>query len=65
MRSLMPINPKTEDEFRTLLIDQLKQINSLKNEIEQLKRTVADEQEAKYRAYIKIADLNKKLQTTV
>ena len=61
----MPINPKTEDEFRTLLIDQLKQINSLKNEIEQLKRTVADEQEAKYRAYIKIADLNKKLQTTV
>ena len=49
------------ESMRNELAEQLKLINSLKNEIELLKRVVNEEQEAKYRAYVKIADLTKKL----
>ena len=49
------------ESMRCELAEQLKTINALKNEIELLKGIVREEQEAKYLAYVKIADLTKKL----
>jgi len=49
------------ESMRSELADLLKANNSLKNEIELLKKLVKEEQDAKYRAYVKIADLTKLL----
>ena len=53
------LNNTLEEELRLMVCDQLKQINALKAEIEMLKQLIAEEQEQKYRAYVKIADLTK------
>lgn len=50
-----------EEELRIMVADQLQTINGLHKEIELLKKLVAEEQEQKYRAYVKIADLKKDL----
>lgn len=55
------LNNTLEEELRLELCDQLKLINSLKAEIDMLKRSVAEEQDQKYRAYVKISDLQKLL----
>ena len=47
-------------EFRQIINDQQDCIRSLKAEIQLLKKIVAEEQEQKYRAYVKIADLQKR-----
>ena len=59
-------NNTLEEELRTMLVDKNNECNALKAEIEMLQRSVAEEQEAKYRAYIKIADMQKedRLNTT-
>jgi len=49
------------EELRALAVEQLKEINSLKNEIALLKQLVAEESDAKYRAYVKIADYQRQL----
>lgn len=49
------------EELRLLAVEQLKEINSLKHEIALLKQLVAEESQAKYRAYVKIADYQKQL----
>lgn len=51
------------EELSQELRDQLKLINALRQEIELLKKTVADEQEQKYRALIQVADLQKQIRT--
>jgi|TARA_R110000764_G_scaffold193958_1_gene279274 hypothetical protein len=56
-------NDTLEEELRTMLVDKNNENNALRGEIEILRRTVAEEQEAKYRAYIKFADLQKELTT--
>jgi chromosome segregation ATPase len=53
------LNNTLEEELRIQLVEQLQTINSLRSEIETLKRTVREEQDAKYRAYVKISDLQK------
>lgn len=50
-----------EEELRIVIVDQLKLINSLKAEIDMLKNTVREEQDQKYRAYVKLSDLQKEL----
>jgi hypothetical protein len=47
--------------MRSELATLLKANNNLKDEIELLKKLVKEEQDAKYRAYVKIADLTKLL----
>jgi len=53
------LNNTLEEELRIMLVEKNEECNSLKEHIKLLKQNIADEQEAKYRAYIKIADLQK------
>ena len=55
----MSQNLTLEEELRVMLCEQKKEINSLSQSIIQLKRIIAEETEAKYRLYIKVADLQK------
>ena len=55
------LNNTLEEELRTQLCDQLQLINTLRNEIGMLKNTVREEQDQKYRAYVKISDLQRQL----
>jgi len=55
------LNNTLEEELREIVCDQLKDINGLKATIEMLKHTVKEEQDAKYRAYVKISDLQRQL----
>lgn len=55
------LNNTLEEELREIVCDQLKEINGLKTTIEMLKQTVKEEQDAKYRAYVKISDLQREL----
>ena len=52
-------NDTLEEELREICCEQQKQINRLNESIKQLKKMVAEESEAKYRAYVKFADLQK------
>ena len=49
-------NDTLEEELREICCEQQKQINQ---SIKQLKKMIAEESEAKYRAYVKFADLQK------
>ena len=59
-------NNTLEEELRTMLVDKNNECNALRAKVKVLEATVAEEQEAKYRAYIKIADMQKdeRLNTT-
>lgn len=48
-----------DEQMRAMLIEKNIECNRLKDEIKMLKRSVAEEQEGKYRAYIKLADLQR------
>lgn len=52
-------NDTLEEQLRELICDQQKELNSLRQNVTQLKNMVAEESEAKYRAYVRIADLQK------
>jgi hypothetical protein len=54
------LNDTLEEQLRVMLIEKNNEVNSLRAEIERLKKMVAEEQEGKYRAYIKFADLQQK-----
>lgn len=53
------LNNTLEEELRIELVEQLKIINALRAEIDMLKNTVKEEQDQKYRAYVKLSDLQK------
>lgn len=53
------LNNTLEEALRIEVCDQLKTINALKAEVDMLKRMVVEEQDQKYRAYVKISDLQK------
>tara|TARA_B100001094_G_C18042795_1_gene725858 strand:+ start:357 stop:569 length:213 start_codon:yes stop_codon:yes gene_type:complete len=59
-----PLNDTLEEEQRVIICEQQKEINTLKQNIIQLRDMVAVENEAKYRAYVKIADLQKEKHDT-
>ena len=54
------LNDTLEEQLRVMLVEKNNEVNTLRNEIERLKKMVAEEQEGKYRAYIKFADLQQK-----
>ena len=54
-------NNTLEEELRIMLVKKNNECNSLKAEIGALKKIVAEEQEMKYRAYIRFADLQQEL----
>ena len=53
------LNNTLEEEQRLIICEQQKEINKLRSSIKHLRDMVAVENEAKYRAYVKIADLQK------
>ena len=53
------LNDTLEEEQRVIICEQQKEINNLRQSIVHLRDMVAVENEAKYRAYVKIADLQK------
>ena len=55
------LNDTLEEQLRHMLVDKNNECNSLKVHIKMLEEAVAQEQEAKYRAYVKIADLTQKI----
>ena len=55
----MTVNTTLEEELRIILCEQKREIRTLNQNILQLKRMIAEESEAKYRAYVKVADLQK------
>jgi len=58
------LNDTLEEEQRVIICEQQKEINTLRQNIIQLQDMVAVENEAKYRAYVKIADLQKEKHDT-
>lgn len=52
-------NDTLEEELRVMLVDKNNECNALRAKVKILEAIVAEEQEAKYRAYIKIADMQK------
>jgi len=54
-----PLNDTLEEEQRVIICEQQKEINNLRQSIIHLQAMIAQENEAKYRAYVKIADLQK------
>ena len=59
-----PLNDTLEEEQRVIICEQQKEINTLRQNIIQLRDMVAVENEAKYQAYVKIADLQKEKHDT-
>jgi hypothetical protein len=49
------LNNTLEEELRLMLVQKNNECNLYREEIKILKRSVAEEQEGKYRAYIKTA----------
>lgn len=54
------LNNTLEEQLRLIICDQQNEINSLKSTIKILKTSVKEEQEGKYRAYVKYAKLKTK-----
>ena len=55
------LNDTLEERLRLDLCDLLQENNQLRDTIALLKRTVREEQDRKYRAYVKLSDLQKEL----
>lgn len=54
-------NNTLEEELRIMLVEKNNECNNLRSRIEMLEKSVAEEQEQKYRALIKAADLQSEL----
>jgi len=54
-------NNTLEEELRVMLVEKNNECNNLRSRIEMLEKSVAEEQEQKYRALIKAADLQSEL----
>jgi|TARA_B110000503_G_scaffold45254_2_gene74022 hypothetical protein len=55
------LNNTLEEQLRHMLVDKNNECQQLRAEIETLKKSVAEEQEGKYRAYIRFVDLQKEV----
>ena len=55
------INDTLEEELRVMLVEKNNECIALQNRIEILEKAVAEEQEQKYRALVRCADLKKEL----
>ena len=55
------LNDTLEEELRRLLVEKNNECQSLRNHIKLLEKNIKDEQDMKYRAYVKIQDLQNEL----
>ena len=58
------LNNTLDEEQRVIICEQQKEINNLRQSIVHLRDMIAVENEAKYRAYVKIADLQQEKHDT-
>jgi hypothetical protein len=61
MAQVKSLNNTLEEELRIMLVELNNENQALKSQIEMLKQTVAEEQEQKYRALVRCADLQKEI----
>ena len=61
MSNVSTLNDTLEEELRRLLVEKNNECQSLKNHIKLLEKNIKDEQDMKYRAYVKIQDLQNEL----
>jgi hypothetical protein len=61
MSDIKPLNDTLEEELRIMLVDKNNENASLRSHIELLERSVAEEQEQKYRLLVENMDLKKSL----
>jgi len=59
MANASTLNDTLEEELRVMLVEKNNECNSLRATIELLEKTVAEEQEQKYRLLVENADLKK------
>ena len=57
MTDISTLNDTLEEELRRLLVEKNNECQSLRNHIKLLEKNIKDEQDMKYRAYVKIQDL--------
>ena len=57
MADISTLNDTLEEELRRLLVEKNNECQSLRNHIKLLEKNIKDEQDMKYRAYVKIQDL--------
>ena len=58
------LNNTLEEELRVMLVEKNNENRELRAQVKILEDCVAEEQEAKYRAWVKLADLKKSTGTT-
>ena len=56
------LNNTEEEKLRRMLIEAKQENNALLDHIELLKRNIKEEQDGKYRAYVKISDLQNQIE---
>ena len=61
MADISTLNDTLEEELRRLLVEKNNECQVLKNHIKLLEKNIKDEQDMKYRAYVKIQDLQDEL----
>lgn len=61
MSNVSTLNDTLEEELRRLLVEKNNECQSLRNHIKLLEKNIKDEQDMKYRAYVKIQDLQDEL----
>lgn len=61
MSNMSTLNDTLEEELRRLLVEKNNECQSLRNHIKLLEKNIKDEQDMKYRAYVKIQDLQNEL----
>ena len=57
MADVSTLNNTLEEELRIMLVEKNNECNSLRNHIELLEKAVADEQEQKYQALVRVSEL--------
>ena len=60
-KDILTLNNTAEEQIRLMLIEKNKECNQLRDHIKLLERNIKDEQDGKYRAWVKISDLQKML----
>ena len=61
MADISTLNDTLEEELRRLLVEKNNECQVLKNHIKLLEKNIKDDQDMKYRAYVKIQDLQDEL----
>ena len=60
-KEIISLNNTAEEQLRLMLVEKNNDCNALLAQIELLKRNIKEEQDGKYRAYVKISDLQNQI----